>query len=208
MSSRGSIIVLSAPSGAGKTTVAREVLRQVDQLIFSVSHTTREARRGECHGENYFFVSEDEFKQMVQEDAFLEFAQVYGNYYGTSRSFVERQVGAGIDVLLDIDVQGAQQVKEKVPDAVLVFLLPPSMEELASRLRNRALDNEKEIARRLEIARKEIHHFKEYDYVIINTDFEHSVLELKSIILAARCSRGKRMQEAHEISKTFGENTE
>lgn len=205
MSNRGSLIVLSAPSGAGKTTVARQVLEQVGGLIFSVSHTTREPRRGECHGANYFFVSEKEFQQMVQQGAFLEFAEVYGNYYGTSRAFVERQINAGIDVLLDIDVQGAQQIKRSIPEAVLVFLLPPSLEELATRLRNRALDNEKEIARRLEIAKKEIHHFREYDYVIINRDFEHSVAELKSIVMAARCRLGQRMQEAAEISKTFGE---
>ncbi|MBI4445192.1 MAG: guanylate kinase [Acidobacteria bacterium] len=203
MSSRGNVIVISAPSGSGKTSLARGVATLPD-LKFSISHTTREPRSGERHGTEYFFVSETEFLAMVQRQEFLEYAHVYGHYYGTSRGFVESTLNRGWDVLLDIDVQGALKVKTQVPDAVLVFVFPPSMQVLQERLRGRGLDDPEIIDKRLKIAADEISFFREYDYVIINEDIEKSILELKSIVLSARCRLKVRKQRAEEIAGTFG----
>lgn len=203
MSSKGNLIVLSAPSGSGKTSLASRVLEELPGLKFSVSHTTRKPRTGERYGVEYYFVSEPEFKEMIGSEAFLEYAFVYGHYYGTSKEFVEGALESGDDVLLDIDVQGAMNIKNLVPDAVMVFVLPPSLEVLQSRLRLRALDEGSSIERRLENAKQEIGYYKDYGYIIINEDIETSVLELKSIILAARCRAHKRTQQAGRIVKTF-----
>jgi guanylate kinase len=221
MSSRGNLIVISAPSGSGKTSLAHRLLRETANLQFSVSHTTRRPRRGERDGVEYFFVSTTEFEQMIREEAFLEYAHVYGNYYGTSRIFVQSQLNSGNDVLLDIDVQGALKVREERPGALLIFVFPPSFQELRTRLKGRGLDDEAIISKRLTIAKDEIQYYRNYDYVIINKEIEDSLNEVKSIIVAARCSSEKgtehaiaarcrvenRMERAEEVILTFQESS-
>ncbi|HSR68439.1 MAG TPA: guanylate kinase [Acidobacteriota bacterium] len=207
-SQRGTLFVISAPSGAGKTSLATGLLGSVAGLEFSVSHTTREPRQGEEHGVDYFFVSLDEFERMIAEQAFLEFARVYGNhYYGTSRQFVLAKLERGRDVLLDIDVQGALQVKRQIPEAVLIFVFPPSFEVLRERLRRRGLDGSNEIERRLSLAAQEIVHHDRYQYLIINDDLEKSQDELRSIVLAVRCGSARRREAAGRICRTFEEKT-
>ncbi len=201
--SRGSLIIISAPSGSGKTSLARRTLVQVPSLSFSVSHTTREPRPGEIEAEHYFFVGQSVFESMIEEDAFLEWAHVYGNYYGTGRAFVQEQLEQGQDVLLDIDVQGARKVREKIPEAITVFVFPPSYQELGQRLQSRGLDDPAAIESRLEIARNEIREYNKYDYLIVNDDIEESVNELQSIVLAARCLRSKVNDRARAIVSTF-----
>ncbi|MFQ5928917.1 MAG: guanylate kinase [Acidobacteriota bacterium] len=203
MSNRGNIIVISAPSGSGKTSLTDRVLKEVSDLKFSVSHTTRKPRRGERDGAEYFFVSEKEFQVMMERDSFLEFAYVHGNLYGTSRAFVDAQLAAGNDVILDIDVQGAMKIKEKNPEAVLIFVLPPSLEVLEARLKGRGSDDESVIDRRLQIAKEELKYYRNYQYVIINREIEESLGELKSIIIAARCGLIRQTGRAEEIIKTF-----
>lgn len=203
MSNKGNLIVISAPSGSGKTSLASRALEEIPQLTFSVSHTTRKPRPGERDQVEYFFVSEKEFEEMVEQDAFLEHARVYGNYYGTSRSFVDEQLSVGYDVLLDLDVQGAAQVKKSYPEAVLVFVFPPSLEVLKERLKNRGLDDPSVIDQRLRIAKGEIKRYADYQYVIINREIEESLGELKSIIQVSGCRMEKRMELTAEIMKTF-----
>ena len=209
MSSKGNLIIISAPSGSGKSSLASGLFRDIDKLVFSVSHTTRRPRGSERDGEDYFFVTEDEFREMIRGEAFLEWAHVYGNYYGTSRHFVEKMREAGNDVLLDIDVQGALKVKELEPAAMMVFVLPPSFQELEKRLLRRGLDDPEVIRRRLKIARDEIKYYKEYNYVIINKDLEKSIEELKEIVLSARDSvkpgTGANWEQAEAVVRTFFE---
>ncbi|HSR52858.1 MAG TPA: guanylate kinase [Acidobacteriota bacterium] len=205
---KGTLFVISAPSGAGKTSLAEGLLASVDGLAFSVSHTTRRPRKGELHGREYFFISVDEFEAMIEQGAFLEYACVYeSHYYGTSRAFVESKLAEGIDVLLDIDVQGAMEVRRKVPKAVLIFVFPPSFQELKERLRKRGLDGDDEIERRLAIAAQEIADYRHYQYLIINDDLGKSRDELKSIVLAVRCQSKRRRQAAQRISDTFERET-
>jgi len=201
--SQGSLIIISAPSGSGKTSLARRTLELVPRLSFSVSHTSRNPRPGEIEGEHYFFVNECVFESMIEEGDFLEWAHVYGNYYGTGRPFVEQQLERGQDVLLDIDVQGASKVRERVPEAISVFVFPPSYQELEQRLRSRGLDDPAVIEARLEIARNEIREYSQYDYMIVNDDIEESVNELQSIVLAARCLREKVEARVRDIVLTF-----
>ena len=151
----------------------------------------------------YFFVAVAEFEEMAERGEFLEYAHVYDNYYGTSREFVERELAAGKDVLLDIDIQGAQRIKELVPEALMIFVLPPSFEVLRQRLEGRGLDDEEVIERRLQIAKDEIKYYVDYDFVIINSDIRQSLLELKSIVTAARCETGRQRQKAEVIVQTF-----
>jgi len=209
MSNRGNLIVISAPSGSGKSTLVRGLfdrLLETPGLVFSVSHTTRKPRAGEQNGIDYFFVSKQEFKAIIEADGFLEYAEVYGNLYGTSREAVEAQLRAGHDVLLDIDVQGAMSVKQALPGAILIFVLPPSFRALRERLLKRGLDERDTIERRLRIARQEVVCYSKYDYVIVNEDIGRSLFELKSIISAARCTTDKRRERAEEIVKTFAES--
>lgn len=208
MSNRGNLIVISAPSGSGKSTLVRGLfdrLLETPGLVFSVSHTTREPRAGEKDGTDYFFVSKAEFRAMAEAGGFLEYAEVYGNLYGTSREAVEAQLQAGQDVLLDIDVQGAMRVKQSLPSAILIFVLPPSFRVLRERLLKRGLDERDTIERRLRIARQEVVCYSKYDYVIVNEDIGRSLFELQSIISAARCTTDRRRERAEEIVKTFGE---
>jgi len=189
----GCLIIVSAPSGSGKTSLLERVLREIEGVRFSISHTTRQPREGEQSGKEYFFVSPGEFDRMIERGEFLEYANVYGsNQYGTSSAFVQKVLEAGQDVVLDIDVQGARQIRRKRPDAVLVFVLPPAYHALEERLRRRNLDSPQVIENRLRAARDEIDKVSEYDYVVVNDDIERSVAELKSIILAERCRRQGR----------------
>jgi len=200
----GSLIIVSGPSGAGKSALASSALRAFPQLRFSVSYTTRAPRGKESNGVEYFFVSRDEFQALIRKDELLEWAEVHGNYYGTSRKFVDDLLIQGHDVLLDIDIQGARIIREKRTDAVAIFILPPSYPVLKERLRKRSLDDESVIEQRLKIARKEIHHYMDYDYLIINEDIGSATHELQSIILSARCRLAARAKSAKSILASFG----
>jgi guanylate kinase len=183
------IFIISAPSGSGKSTLVNEVLRRVPDLEFSVSYTTRLPRGSEKTSREYFFVTREEFEKMKSEDEFLEHADVFGNYYGTARRFLRDAQETGRDLLLDIDVQGAEQIKKKLPQAVSVFILPPNRKELESRLRNRSLDTEAVIERRLATAAREIENYEKYDYILVNDRLEDSIELLRSILLAVRLQR-------------------
>ena len=182
----GHLYILTAPSGAGKTTLVRHLLENDPAIQVSVSHTTRPPRSGEREGIEYCFIELDEFQEKIRRNDFLEWAEVHGNYYGTSRSGIEAALRAGQDVLLEIDWQGAQQVRKVFPAAIGVFILPPSLEVLAQRLRERATDNAQTIARRLAAARDEMRHADEFDYVIINDDLQRALQDLLAIVRAAR----------------------
>lgn len=204
--SEGSFLVVSAASGAGKSTMIARLLADPvagRNLGFSVSHTTRAPRPGESPGREYHFVSKEEFLALRDADGFLESAEVHGNLYGTSRKEVESRLAAGLDMLLDIDVQGARQVVKKRPDAVTIMIFPPSKESLEARLRGRATDSDPVIARRLAVAAREMAAFVEYDYVIINDDLEVAVDELRSIVVARRAHRNRRRGRLEEILRTF-----
>ena len=205
MSNKGKLIIISAPSGSGKTSLVQRLMREIPDLKFSVSHTTREPRLGERDGQEYFFVTEAEFDKMIRESAFLEHAQVHGHYYGTSEAFVVSELAAGNDVILDVDVQGASQVHRKESDALLIFVMPPSLNELRVRLEIRGLDDEGVILNRLAIADEEIKYHKNYQYVIVNREVEASLYELKSVIFADRCRTGRRLDQVNEIIRTFKE---
>ena len=193
----GTLFIFSAPSGAGKTSLVKALLDTTGYIGVSVSHTTRAPRPGEADGKDYHFVSKEEFQQLVSEDAFLEHAQVFDNFYGTSQRWVESELEAGRNVILEIDWQGAQQVRRLMPEAVSVFIAPPSIEALEQRLRNRGQDSEEIIQRRMRDARSEMSHYGEYDYLIINDDFNNTLEELRSIIIARR-HRIAAQQVRHE----------
>jgi guanylate kinase len=190
---RGLMLVLSSPSGAGKTTISRMLLERDANLCISISVTTRPPRPGEVHGRDYFFITAPEFDRMVESGALLEHALVFGNRYGTPRAAVEQMLGAGRDVLFDIDWQGTQQLGEKArDDLVSVFVLPPSTAELERRLRSRAADSEEEVQRRMSKAADEMSHWAEYQYVIVNRDLEESVAKVQAILTAERLKRDRQ----------------
>jgi len=180
--SENKLFVLAAPSGAGKTTLVHTLVRRNPALKFSISYTTRTPRENEQHGRDYFFVTADEFSALQENGELLESACVFDNLYGTSRSQVEQHLHNGDSVLLEIDWQGAQQVRESMPDAVTVFVLPPSVSELERRLRDRKTDSDEVIARRLSDALGDMSHWHDFDYVIINDDLDHAVAELRSVL--------------------------
>lgn len=182
----GTLYIISAPSGAGKTSLVKALVDDIDDIRVSVSHTTRPKRPGEVDGVNYNFVEPAVFERMVEEDVFLEHAQVFDNFYGTSRDWVEQQLREGIDVILEIDWQGAQQVRPRMPGCVGVFILPPSRQALMQRLRGRGQDSEAVIRRRFRDAVTDMTHFNEYDYVVINDDFAAALLDLSAIVRARR----------------------
>lgn len=197
--------VISAPSGSGKSTLVRAVTSSDPQLLFSVSYTTRQPRGSEEQGQDYRFVSKEEFLQMMRNGEFLECAEVFGQYYGTHRSYWDRAQAAGLDLLLDIDVQGAQQLKNKIPDAVTIFVLAPSRESLEQRLRARSEDAEEVIARRLAEAAAEIRNYHRYDYVVVNDEVSEAVATLKAIIRAERVRRQRMEDRIRPILESFGE---
>jgi guanylate kinase len=199
-----SVVIISAPSGSGKSTVVDRLLDSMPALWFSVSHTTRPRRQGEKNGREYFFVTPARFKEMIAAREFVEWAKVYGNFYGTSRQQIEAARKAGKDILLDIDVQGHRKVRRKLPQAVSVFLLPPSYEELKRRLRKRKSETPATIERRLAAARQEIKHWPEYDYIVVNADVTPAARALQAIVVASRARRENQGGEIKRICKTFG----
>jgi guanylate kinase len=192
----GSLFIIAAPSGAGKTSLVKALLQRELQLMLSISHTTRPAREGERDGIDYFFVDTAKFEQLRAADTFVETANVYGKLYGTSEEWLESQLSDGRDVILEIDWQGAQQVKAKFAQAVMIYILPPSMQVLEARIKSRGLDAPEVIATRLQAARDDMSHLPEFEYVIINQDFNVALVELTSIVEAAR-HRTARVRERH-----------
>lgn len=201
---QGTLFIVSAPSGAGKSSLIQALLKTqpLYDTQVSVSHTTRDMRPGEVQGDHYFFISKDEFRTMISDGAFLEYAEVFGNYYGTSRKAIEQVLSTGVDVFLDIDWQGAQQIRQHMPTARSIFVLPPSKDELDRRLRGRGQDSEEVIEKRMAKAVDEMSHYAEYDYLIVNDDFDLALLDLKTIIRAERL-RMRRQKARHDalISK-------
>lgn len=197
------VFIVSAPSGSGKSTLVHRLLKQDPGLLFSISYTTRAPRGQEISGQAYRFLSRPEFEAALARDEFLEHAEVFGNYYGTHRNVLDRARAEGRDLLLDIDVQGARQLKGKVPEAVTIFVLAPSRTELEKRLRARSEDSEEVIARRLDGAAAEIRNYGAYDYVVVNRDLEKSVDALASIVKAERVRRTRMEDEVHAILGTF-----
>ena len=197
----GNLFLVSAPSGAGKTSIVNAALAADEQLVVSVSHTTRPARGGEVDGENYHFVSEDLFSQMVEDTDFLEHANVFGKRYGTSKAEVANKRDQGQDVILEIDWQGAQQVREAMPQAISVFILPPSVEALAARLTSRGEDTQESIENRLSEAKLDMSQAEHFDYLVINEDFDHAVQDFIAIVRAARLRKNVQLQ--HPEVKTL-----
>ena len=186
---RGTLYIVAAPSGAGKSSLVNAVLAKEPGIALSISFTSRAPRPGERHAQHYHFVDKAEFERMIAAGDFFEYALVHGDYKGTARQSVEPQLNAGRDVLLEIDWQGARQVREKMPEAVSVFILPPSKATLEQRMRNRGQDSEETIARRLAAAREEMSHYDEFDYVIVNENFDAAAAELRAIFVAQRLRR-------------------
>ncbi|OQW34688.1 MAG: guanylate kinase [Nitrospira sp. SG-bin1] len=198
---RGILYIISAPSGAGKTTLCKQIVGSVSRVWHSVSFTTRKPRPGEVDGREYFFIEENVFHDMVARNEFLEYAHVYSNWYGTPRKPLIDKMEQGIDVLLEIDVQGAMQIKKKFADAVYIFILPPSMDILRARLQGRGSDSQEDIARRLQKVKEEVWCFREYYYIVRNDDLAQSLRELQSIFVAERL-KTKRM-DMHWLEQSF-----
>ena len=208
---KGKLYIISAPSGAGKTSMVKQIIANLDQITVSVSHTTRAMRTGELHGKDYFFVTVDEYKEMIADHSFLEHAQVFDNYYGTAQKTVENSLKNGIDVILEIDWQGAQQVRKMLPDNISIFILPPSIEVLKQRLENRAQDSKKIIERRMQDAVNEMKHCNEFDYLIVNDDFNQALEELRSIIISHRLENKRQLKSLAPLLKKlmeFDENSQ
>ena len=176
------LFIIAAPSGCGKTSLVEALIERSKNLSVSVSYTTRKARKGEINGENYHFVSKDTFAQMITNNDFVEYAEVFGNMYGTARSSINEKLSANIDIILEIDWQGARQVRKNMPDTVSIFILPPSKDALLERLKNRGQDDDEIISKRMENAEREMSHYEEFDYIIINEQFDFALIDLMNII--------------------------
>jgi guanylate kinase len=199
---RGILMVLSGPSGVGKGTVCSALRKNTNDLVYSVSATTREPRYGEVNGVNYFFKTREQFLEMIEKDELLEWAEYVGNYYGTPRHFVEEILSSGKDIILEIEVQGALKVKEKFPEGVFTFLLPPSLDELQNRIETRGTESEESIRNRMSIARAEMRMLEYYDYAIVNDKVETACRRIQSILIAERCRQERVL---HKIKKWMDE---
>ena len=188
----GKLYIISAPSGAGKTSLVKQLLGCLSGLTVSISHTTRQSRPGEIEGQDYFFVSVADFQAMLAGEAFLEYAQVFDNFYGTAQQTVEDNLNKGLDVILEIDWQGARQIKKLLPDSLSIFILPPSTEQLQQRLQSRGQDDQQVIERRMRDAVNEMRHYDEFDYLVVNDDFDQALTELKSIFIANRLTKARQ----------------
>ncbi len=197
--SKGTLYIISAPSGAGKTSLVKELLKTSQQIMVSVSHTTRAMRPGEEDGVDYHFVDQNVFQQMIADSAFLEHAQVFDNFYGTSQQHVEEQLALGMDVILEIDWQGAQQVRKLIADSQSIFILPPSITALRERLQNRGQDGDDIIQRRMRDAVNEMSHYAEFDYMVVNDDFNVALNELKSIVTANRLTQQRQAENIKHL---------
>ena len=200
MATSGNLFILSAPSGAGKSSLISALLKQDSPRLMqvSVSHTTRQPRPGEIDGQHYHFVTVESFKKQIAKHEFYEYAEVFGNYYGTSETAIDAQLAKGIDVFLDIDWQGAQQVRMKKPDVTTIFISPPSRQELEARLRSRGQDSEEVIESRMAQAKAECSHYQEFDYIIVNDDFDQALVDLTTIVNNQRLKRSQQV-ENHQL---------
>ena len=199
---KGLLLIISSPSGAGKTTICKKLINEVDNIDLSVSVTTRKKRKDEIEGKDYFFKNEDEFRLLQRENQFLEYANVFGCLYGTLKKEVLSKINKGIDVIVDIDWQGTRQIAKQLPkDVVKVFILPPSMKELANRLGKRASENKENFKKRMLQAKKEISHYKEYDFVIVNKDLKLAVDQIKLILFSERLRRYRQLTLNKKIEK-------
>lgn len=204
MTVTGNLFVISAPSGAGKTSLVKSLIESMQDITVSISHTTRAIRPGEIDGVNYHFVSEQTFAEMIKQGDFLEFATVFHRHYGTSHTWVENTLAKGLDVILEIDWQGCQQIQQKFPDCISIFILPPSLADLEARLKNRDQDKAETIQERLADTHETVSHLYEFDYIVVNDNFERALLDLKTIVLAGRLqesSQAKRYAKLiHDLS--------
>lgn len=208
MSDRGLLIVLSGPSGAGKGTICSRLRAEMPNLTYSVSMTTRQPRVGEVEGVNYFFRDKEEFEELLKEDAFLEYAKVYDNYYGTPKKHVMDLLDQGKSVLLEIDIQGAMQVKERYSDAIFIYIVPPSLTELSARLRGRATDSEEVIDKRLSLACSELALAHRYDYIVVNDDLDEATEKTASILRAESCKISRNKEKIKFIYKQYMDSKE
>jgi len=201
MSKAGTLYIVSAPSGAGKTTLVGALLKNMPDIKASISHTTRPMRPGEKEGVNYHFVSEEMFLSLINKEAFLEYAQVFNHFYGTSKEWVEKTLSEGIDVILEIDWQGAEQIRDLIPESKSIFILPPSLEALEERLIKRGQDDPTVIKRRLAAAKEEISHYMMADYLLINDGFDETLVEFNSIILHERLKLQSQKQKKSQFTQ-------
>ena len=208
MSDRGLLLVLSGPSGAGKGTICSRLRAEMPNLTYSVSMTTRQPRVGEVEGVNYFFRDKEEFEELLKEDAFLEYAKVYDNYYGTPKKHVMDLLDQGKSVLLEIDIQGAMQVKERYSDAIFIYIVPPSLTELSARLRGRATDSEEVIDKRLSLACSELALAHRYDYIVVNDDLDEATEKTASILRAESCKISRNKEKIQFIYKQYMDSKE
>ncbi|MGI8669064.1 MAG: guanylate kinase [Aridibacter sp.] len=200
---KGNLFIITSPSGGGKGTLIKRVLPTIENLSYSVSYTTRKMRVGEIDRRDYFFVSVDEFKKLIENNEFLEFAEVHKNFYGTSKRQVEKETDEGNDIILEIDVQGAEEVQKKLPNSIGIFILPPSYKVLAERLIERNTESQENLTVRLNNAKEEVKRYSEFDFIVVNDELEKATEDLRSIILAERLKRDRQIYLIQDILNTF-----